>query len=132
MALSDTQPPAAAYASPIPQIARPTRLIRAGAALWIASIVVTNLVFWSRPEAVARAFDVPSVSGPALTAAVLVIAVDIAFAAFVALRIWQLCGLYLEGRVFTADAAAALWPSRWRALWRSAPISWRGSPPGPS
>jgi hypothetical protein len=87
--------------------------MQAGALAWIALIVIQTVLFWGRPEIVARKFaQIPGLAvldppGAAYAAALMVIAVVVGFAGWVALEVWRLAAIYRNGGVFTVASAAA-------------------------
>ena len=90
--------------------------LRIAALVWIGWIVLMILVVWSDKTAVLSAYqrwllvDLAGVSNASYAAALAVLFVNCAAAAAVAWCIWRLFGTYLQGRVFTVDAA--LWLRR--------------------
>jgi hypothetical protein len=88
--------------------------MQAGALAWIALIITQNVLFWGRPEVMARklaevgGLAVLDPPGAAYAAALTVIAVVVGFAGWVALEVWRLAAIYRNGGVFTVASAVQL------------------------
>jgi hypothetical protein len=90
--------------------------LRIAAVLWITWSLTFVIYYWSDKAQVLRNYgqlfsaDLSNVSAARYTAAFSAVMVGLAVAAVVVVCIWRLAGTYLEGRIFTVDAA--LWLRR--------------------
>ena len=90
--------------------------LRIAAVLWITWSLTFVVYYWSDKAQVLRNYgqlfsaDLSDVSAARYAAAFSAVMVGLAVAAVVVVCIWRLAGTYLEGRIFTVDAA--LWLRR--------------------
>src|SRR5262245_61674184 len=86
-------------------------VLRIGAAVWVAWVLVFAAVHWSNKPAILEAYgtlfamDLTDISIARYAMAVLVVAIACIAPAAVAFCIWRLFSTYLSGRVFVMDAA---------------------------
>lgn len=92
------------------------RALRIAAVLWFTWSLAFVIYYWSDKAQVLRNYgqlfsaDLADVSAARYAAAFSAVMVGLAMAAVVVVCIWRLAGTYLEGRIFTVDAA--LWLRR--------------------
>lgn len=98
------------------------QLIRWAALAWIAWALVSVVVAWGDPEAVARIYgrmlkvDIAPLPNLQYAAGLGVILADLAVSAYVAVLVWRLFGHYLAGDIFSFAAVDAMRRLGWAGV----------------